>query len=141
MKNKEKTPYAEWIGRKSSLSYLCTWGCLTNVNVSINKKRKLRLKNVDCIFLGYAHHNIAYRSLVIKLEVPNVFVDTFLQSHDVTFFENIFPINNLDSMSILLENVIADTTPEPSESFVHAEHTLEPVHEENDSEARRRSKR
>jgi hypothetical protein len=24
MKNKEKTPYEEWIGRKPSLYYLCT---------------------------------------------------------------------------------------------------------------------
>jgi hypothetical protein len=41
MKNNEKTPYEEWIGRKPSLSYLYTWGCLDKVNVSINKKRKL----------------------------------------------------------------------------------------------------
>jgi hypothetical protein len=44
MKSKEKTPYEEWIGRKSSLSYLCTWGCLAKVNVPINKKRKLGSK-------------------------------------------------------------------------------------------------
>jgi hypothetical protein len=56
LKNKEKSPYKEWIGKKLSLSYLCT---------------------VDCVFLGYAHHSIAYRCLVIKLEVPDVHVDTF----------------------------------------------------------------
>jgi hypothetical protein len=39
MKSKEKTLYEEWIERKPSLSYLCTWGCLTKVNVPINKKR------------------------------------------------------------------------------------------------------
>ena len=44
MKNKEKTPYEEWIGRKPSLSYLRTWGCLAKVNVPINKKHKLGLK-------------------------------------------------------------------------------------------------
>jgi hypothetical protein len=58
--------------------------------VSINKKRKLGPKTVDCVFLGYAHHSIDYRFLVIKLEVPDVHVDTFLESHNVTFFENIF---------------------------------------------------
>jgi hypothetical protein len=78
MKNKEKTPYEEWIGRKSSLSYLHTWGCLTKGNMPINKKHKLGPKIVDCVFLGYAHHSIAYRFLVIKSEVPNVHVDTFL---------------------------------------------------------------
>jgi hypothetical protein len=44
-------------------------------------------------------------------------------------------------MSRLPENVIADTTPKSSEIFVHPEHTLEPVHEEIDGEAPRRSKR
>jgi hypothetical protein len=141
MKNKEKTPYEELIGRKSSLSYLRTWGCLANVNVPINKKRKLGPKTVDCIFLGYAHHSIAYRFLVIKSAVPDVFVDTFIESHDVTFFKNIFPMKNLHGMFRLPENVIADAIPEPSENFVRAEHTLEPVHEEIDSEAPRRSKR
>jgi hypothetical protein len=51
MKNKEKTPYEEWIARKHSLSYLRTFGCLVKVNVSINKKRKLGPKTVNCVFL------------------------------------------------------------------------------------------
>jgi hypothetical protein len=78
MKSKEKTPYEEWIGRKPSLSYLRTWSCLTKVNVPINKKRKLAPKIVDCVFLGYAHHSTAYRFLVIKSEIPDVHIDTFL---------------------------------------------------------------
>jgi hypothetical protein len=90
MKNKEKTSYKEWIERKPSLSYLHTWGCLAKVNMPINKKRKLGPKTVDCVFLGYAHHSIAYRFLVIKSEVPDVHVDIFLESHDITFFKNIF---------------------------------------------------
>jgi hypothetical protein len=78
---------------------------------------------------------------VIKLDVPDVYVDTFLESQDVTFFENIFPLKNSYSMSRLPEIVIADTTPEPSKNFVHAKHTLEPVHKEIESEAPMRSKR
>jgi hypothetical protein len=107
----------------------------------INKKCKLEPKTVDCIFLGYAHHSIAYKVLVIKSKVHDVYVDTFIESHDVTFFENIFPMKNVHSMSRLPKNVIAYATPEPSETFVHAEYTLEPVHEEIDSEAPRRSRR
>jgi hypothetical protein len=80
MKNKLKTPHEEWIGRKPSVSYLCTWSCLAWVNVPINKKRKLGPKTVDCVFLRYAHHSIAYRFLVIKSEIPNMNVDTFLVS-------------------------------------------------------------
>jgi hypothetical protein len=78
---------------------------------------------------------------VIKLDVPNVHVDTFLESRGVTFFKNIFPMKNLYGMSSLPTNMIADTTPEPSKIFDHAEHTPEPIHEEIDSEAPRRSKR
>ncbi|KAK3124899.1 hypothetical protein QOZ80_7BG0595810 [Eleusine coracana subsp. coracana] len=141
MKNKEKTPYEEWIGRKPSLSYLHTWGCLAKVNVPINKKRKLGPKTVDCIFLGYAHHSIAYRFLVVKSEVPDVHVNSLMESRDVTFFENIFPMKDLHSMSRLSSDVIAETTPEPSAFSDHAEQTLEPIHEEIDSEAPRRSKR
>jgi transposase InsO family protein len=90
MKNKEKTPYEVWIGRRPSLSYLRSWGCLAKVNVPINKKRKLGTKTMDCIFLGYAHHSIAYRFLVVKSEVTDMHVNSLLESRDATFFENIF---------------------------------------------------
>jgi hypothetical protein len=141
IKNKEKTPYEEWIGRKPSLSYLCIWGCLAKVNVPINKKHKLGPKTMDCAFLEYAHHSIAYRFLVIKSEIHDVHVDTFLESHDVTFFENNFPMKNSCGLSSLPANVIAGTSPEPSKFFDHAKHTPEPIHEEIDNEASRRSKR
>jgi hypothetical protein len=58
---------------------------------------------------------------VRKLEVPHVYVDIFLEYRNVTFFENIFPLKKLYCMSRLLENVIADTTLEPSKNFVHIE--------------------
>jgi hypothetical protein len=141
IKNKEKTSYEEWIERKPSLSYLCRWGCLAKVNAPINKKRKLGSKIVDCVFLGYVHHSIVYRFLVIKSEVSDVHVDTFLEYHDVTFFENIFPMKKLYDMSSLPANVIVDTTPRPSGNFDHDEHTPKLIHEEIDSEAPRRGKR
>jgi hypothetical protein len=78
---------------------------------------------------------------VIKSEIPDVHIDTFLESRDVTFFENIFPMKNSYYMSSLPANVLADTSPEPSKNFDHAEHTPEPIHEEIDNEAPRRSKR
>jgi hypothetical protein len=78
---------------------------------------------------------------VIKSEVPDVHVDTFLESRDVTFFENIFPMKNLYGISSLPTNVIADITPKPSENFDHAKHTPKPIHAEIDSEAPMRTKR
>jgi hypothetical protein len=120
---------------------LAHMGLFSQGYVSINKKFKLCPKTVDYVFLGYAHHSIVYRFLVIKSKIHDVYVDTFLEPHDVTFFENIFPMKNLYGMSSLPTNVIADTSPEPSQNFDHVEHTSEPVHEEIDSEAPRRSKR
>jgi transposase InsO family protein len=130
MKKKEKTPYEEWIGRRSSLSYLRTWGCLAKVNMPINKKRKLGPKTLDCIFLGYAHHNIAYRFLVVKSEVPDMHVNSLLESRDATFFKSIFPMKDSHVISSLPLNEIVNTTPESVEFF-----------EEIHSDAPRRSKR
>jgi hypothetical protein len=72
--------------KRVNLSYLRTWGCLAKVNVPINKKHKLKPKTVDCIFIGYAFHNIGYRFLIIKSEVPNMHVGTIMDSRDATFF-------------------------------------------------------
>ena len=89
-RNKDQTPYEIWIERKPSLSYLRTWGCLVKVNVPINKKRKLGPKTVDCVFLGYAQRSIAYRFLVVKYEIPDVHVDSIIESRDATFFRIFF---------------------------------------------------
>jgi len=85
-KNQDQTPYEMWNGRKPSLSYLRTWGCLAKVNVTIPKKRKLGPKTVDCVFLGYAQRNIAYRFLVVKSNIQGVHVDTIMESRDAIFF-------------------------------------------------------
>jgi hypothetical protein len=70
---------------------------------------------------------IALPILVIKSEVSYVHVDTFLESHDVTFFENIFPIKNSYDISSLPTNMIADTTFEPSKFFDLYKHTPKPI--------------
>ena len=86
-------------GRKPLLSYLRTWGCLAKVNVPINKKCKLGPKTVDCVFLGYAQRSIAYRFLVVKYEVPDMHVDSIMESRDAIFFENIFPMKDMHCTS------------------------------------------
>jgi hypothetical protein len=59
-----------------------------NVNVPINKRRKLGPRIVDCVFLRYAPCTITYRFLVVKSEVPDVYVDTIMESCDATFISN-----------------------------------------------------
>ena len=90
IKNKEITPFEEWERNRLKLSYLRTWGCLANVNVPITKKRKFGPKTVDCIFLGYAFHSIAYRFLVVKSEVLDMNVGTIKESNDATFLRIFF---------------------------------------------------
>ena len=90
-KNKEITLFEEWEKKRLNLSYVRTWGCLTKVNVPINKKRKLRLKIADCVFLGYAIHNVGYRFLIINYSVPEMAVDTIMESRDAIFFRMNFP--------------------------------------------------
>jgi hypothetical protein len=68
-------------------------------------------------------------------------IDTFLEYRDVTFFENIFTMKKSYDMSSLPANVLANTSLEPSRNFDHAERIPEPIREEIDSEAPRRSKR
>nr|ABA94191.1 retrotransposon protein, putative, Ty1-copia subclass [Oryza sativa Japonica Group] len=136
-RNKDKTPYEIWIGRKPSLSYLRTWGCLAKVNVPITKKRKLGPKTVDCVFLGYAYHSIAYRFLIVKSEVPDMNVGTIMESRDAIFFESFFPMKDTHSGSNQPSEIIPSSITPPEQT----EHTHELVSEEDVSEAPRRSKR
>ena len=114
---------------------------MAKVNVPISKKRKLGPKTVDCIFLGYAHHSIAYRFLVVKYEVPDMHVDIFFESRDAIFFENIFPMKDMCSNARFSSKIAPDFTisiESPVESF---EQPPEEVIVENDNEVPARNKR
>src|SRR3954464_14829738 len=78
--------------------------------VPIIKKRKLGPKTVDCVFLGYAKHSVGYRFLVVKSEVHDMRVSRIMESRDSTFFEDIFPIRDMQS-TLRLEY---DETPKPA---------------------------
>ena len=55
------------------------------------KKTKWGAKIIDCIFIGYALNNSAYRFLVHKSEIPDIHANMIIESRDVVFFEDIFP--------------------------------------------------
>ena len=52
----------------------------------INKKQKLGPKTVDDDFLGYTIHSVGYKFLIINSSVPDMAVDTIMESSDATFF-------------------------------------------------------
>ena len=89
----QQTPYEKWKGRMPNLNYLKVWGCLAKVAVPKPKKVKVGPKAIDCVFIGYAQNSNAYRFLVQKSEIPDIHVDTIIESRDASFFENIFPYN------------------------------------------------
>ncbi|GJV48888.1 zinc finger, CCHC-type containing protein [Tanacetum coccineum] len=82
-----KTPYELWNQRTPKLDYLRIWGCRAIVRLPKSKKRKIRDKGIECIFLGYAQNSKAYRFIVIE---PNdlISVNTIIESRDARFDEN-----------------------------------------------------
>ncbi|KAG7567884.1 Ribonuclease H-like superfamily [Arabidopsis thaliana x Arabidopsis arenosa] len=52
------TPHELWKGTAPSYKYLKVWGCLAKDAVPPPKKVTVGSKTVDCIFIGYARHNI-----------------------------------------------------------------------------------
>ena len=103
----------------------------------IIKKRKLGPKTVDCVFLGYAKHSVGYRFLVVKSKVPDQKVGTIIESRDATFFEDIFPMRDMQSVSRLE----SDETPEPAIPMEYHEHKSDKSSTEDDEETPVRSKR
>ena len=137
-KNKTITPFEEWERKRLKLSYLRTWGCMAKVNVLIPKKRKLGPKTVDCVLLGYAFNSISYRFLIVKSEVSDMHVGTIMESNDVTFFEDIFPMKETPSSSIqeMPSSSNQELFPEPTMAIEQFDNPVE-----DDNEAPKRSKR
>ena len=105
----------------------------------INKKRKLGPKTVDGVFLGYAIHSVGYRFLIINSSVPEMAVDTIMESRDATFFENEFSMKNGPSSTSHEFRI-----PYEHENFIPIEQIEEPYvqnPEEDDTIVTRKSKR
>ncbi|GKB81203.1 retrotransposon protein, putative, ty1-copia subclass [Tanacetum coccineum] len=107
-KEKEETPYELWMGRKPSYQYLRVWGCLAKVVVPTPKAQKIGPKSVDCIFIGYAKNNTAYRFIVHESKNPDIQKNTIMESRNASFFENIFPCLSKETGSSLDDKVVQD---------------------------------
>ena len=79
------------------------------------EKEKAWTKTVDCVFLGYAQNNTAYRFLVVKSDSPDVSVYTIMESRDASFFEEVYPTrsaSNSETQIYTQSKIIAP--PEPN---------------------------
>ena len=43
------------------------------------------------MFIGYAQNSSAYRFLTYKLEIPDINVNTIIESRNAVVFEHVFP--------------------------------------------------
>ena len=76
----DKTPFEAWYGRKPSVSFLRTFGCIGHVRKTKPNLTKLEDSSTPMVFLGYAKGTKAYR-----LYDPSE--DKVLVSRDVVFDE------------------------------------------------------
>ena len=67
------------------------WGYLAKMVVTTLKKMKICPQMMNCIFIGNAHNNNAYRFLVYESKNPNIHKNTKMESRNVPFFEHVFP--------------------------------------------------
>jgi hypothetical protein len=96
---------------------------------------------MDCIFLGYAQRSIGYRFLVVKSEVPDMHIDTIMESRDATFFENMFPMKDMHSTARFSSEIIPESSASNDYFEQPHENVFEDVHEKDDNEDPTRSKR
>ena len=122
-KKLDKTPYSLWKGRIPSYKYLKVWGCLAKAMVPIPKRIKIGPKTIDCIFIGYAINSSAYRFLVHKYDIPDIHVNTIIESRNASFFENIFPSKNAcngSSLKRIHDTATSDRDHESEEALRHS---------------------
>ncbi|GJX21866.1 retrovirus-related pol polyprotein from transposon TNT 1-94 [Tanacetum coccineum] len=80
------------------------------VAVPTPNAQKIRLKSVDCIFIGYSKNSSAYRFIVHDSKNPDIQNNAVTESRNASFFENIFPCltKETGSSSRLDDEVVQD---------------------------------
>ena len=87
-------PYELWKGYAPNIAYLKAWGYLSKFLFPKPKKQKLSPKTFDEVFIEYPKNSTTYRFLVIKSKNNLVDVNTIMETKNVNFFENIFPMKS-----------------------------------------------
>jgi hypothetical protein len=66
--------------------HLRVWGCRAVVKVPEHEGKKLDESGVECVFIGYAHHNRTYRFIIAEPDAIIV-VNIVIESRDAIFDE------------------------------------------------------
>ena len=99
---------------------------MVKVVVPIPKRTKIGPKIVDCVFIGYAHNRIAYRFLIYKSDIPNLHVNTIIESKNASFFEEIFPYKSTQESSSLKRNFESTSNISHNKDLMEERNEVEP---------------
>ena len=81
----EATPYQLWKGRKPSISYFHTFGCVVHILNDRSQLHKFDSKSDEGLFLGYSNNSRAYRVYNKRtqkiIESANVIFDDGMKTH------------------------------------------------------------
>ena len=83
---------------------------------------------MDCVFIGYAHNSSAYRFLIHKSNVPDMNVDTIIESRNAVFFEEIFPYKSTQVSSFLKRNFESTSSTSHDQELMEERNEVEPRH-------------
>lgn len=67
------------------------WRYLVKIQVPKTKKIKIKLKIVDCIFIGHAIYSKTYYFLVHKSKNSDIHVNMIIELYNIEFIESIYP--------------------------------------------------
>ena len=59
------------------------------------KKVKIKLKIMDCEFIGYAYNNYAYQFLILKSSIEDIHINIIMESRNATLFKDVFPLKKV----------------------------------------------
>lgn len=80
-RSQNRSPEEIWSGRRPNLKFLRVFGCPALVHIPKEKRRKLDVKSIECIMMGYSATSKAYR--LFNPRDSNIVI-----SRDVVFLEN-----------------------------------------------------
>ena len=121
-----KTSYQLWKVSIPSYKFLKVWGCLAKMVVPIPKRIKMGPKTVDCVFIDFAHSSTAYRFLIYKSDIPDLHVNTIIESRNASFFEEIFPYKSTQESSSHKRNFGSTSSTSHDQELMEERNEVEP---------------
>jgi hypothetical protein len=80
-----------------------------DLSTNISKYRDPKIMN--CIFIGHAYNSSAYRFLLNKLSIEDIYPNTIMKSKNTTLFKDVFPLKEIrenHSLKIIIEASSSD---------------------------------